>query len=126
MNISTIGFKNCNTVKFTVRFNQGGINYSNYKQEKKGFYVHFQPMQITQNEGYITEEYGMFSGFKLLISEEKRDSKKKLLQYNSAFNCDSVREKLQVACDLGDSWQIHEILKEIFNLVTFSQYAENK
>ena len=80
-------------------------------------------MQITNKEGYTTEEYGMFSGFKLLISEEKRDSKVKLQKYNNVLIQDVTKQKLQASCDIGDLWQINEVLKEIFGLSQLAQVS---
>lgn len=116
MQITTDKFSGANTVNFKIRFSKGGINYFNYKNEQKGFYVHCQPMTVTQKDGYSTEEYTMGTGFKILLSEESRDSKKKLQKYNEVLNKQESITYLQDACNTGDLNIVAKNLKAIFDL----------
>ena len=112
MQITTDKIQGANSVKFTIRFSKGGLNYFNYKNEQKGFYVHCQPMTVTQKDGYSTEEYVMGTGFKILLSEENRDSKKKLQKYNEVLN--NKQNALQEACDSGDLNIVANTLRDVF------------
>lgn len=69
-------------VKIELKYNLGGLNYWNYKQEARGYYLHIQPLQIEKLESCIIESYECFSGYKALILETKRKSDK---AYNIAL-----------------------------------------
>lgn len=64
--------------KISVGYNKGGMNYWNYKTERRGYYVHFQP-NVTRSTGdIISESFTMLDGsaFKVLLREVKRASAK--------------------------------------------------
>ena len=64
-------------VKVAVFYSKGGINYFNYKQEKRGYYVSVRVVDREVRNGYITESFSMFdSGYKQILKEVGRASKK--------------------------------------------------
>lgn len=63
------------TLKVTVSYDKGGMNYFTYKTDKRGYYLSVSPVEITKGEGYQTESYVMFSGIKTLLLEVNRASK---------------------------------------------------
>ncbi len=82
-------------VKIELKYNLGGLNYWNYKQEVRGYYLHIQPLQIEKHESCIIESYQCFSGYKALILETKRKSDK---AYKTALQMidNKIAEMLEV------------------------------
>lgn len=67
-----------NVVRVEVGYNEGGMNYFNYKEEKRGLYLSVSPLEIEKSGGCICTKYTGFSGVKVLIKEMKRFSQKQL------------------------------------------------
>ena len=72
------GKKRC--LKIDVSYSKGGMNYFSGKAERRGIYIHFTEVERSEERGYASESYGLFSGssFKILALELKRLSQKKL------------------------------------------------
>lgn len=63
--------------KIHVSYNKGGINYFNYKQENRGYYVHVSNgVDRKSSDGFISESFAMFNGFKICLCTVKRASAK--------------------------------------------------
>lgn len=70
-------------LKITLTYNKGGLNYFNYKTEKRGYYLSVSPIEVERRgDGVTMECYKAFSGYKSLILEVKRQSDK---QYKTAI-----------------------------------------
>lgn len=61
-----------NFIEIEVKYSLGGMNYFTGKNEKRGYYLHVQPMEV--KGGYVT--ITGFSGAKWLLKETKRKSAK--------------------------------------------------
>ena len=72
------GLKDPNVISVTLSYNEGGMNYFNYRVEKRGLYIHVTPECITHHDGYITTKMTAFSGVKKFVKEMKRFSQKQL------------------------------------------------
>ena len=65
-----------NNLKVELYYSLGGMNYFNYKVEKRGYYLSVCPTERKDNGGWISESYTMFSGVKQLVKEVARKSAK--------------------------------------------------
>jgi hypothetical protein len=64
-------------LKIQVFYNMGGMNYFNYKNEERGYYLSVTPVQVERQANGITiESYMAFSGVKELLLPVKRKSEK--------------------------------------------------
>lgn len=64
-------------IKIELKYNKGGVNYTNSKNEQRGYYLHIQTVKREFMEnGIIIESLQLFNGFKALILETKRQSEK--------------------------------------------------
>ena len=63
-------------VKVETYYNLGGMNYFTYKVELRGYYLSVTPVERINRGSYIMESYTAFSGYKMLLKEVKRKSKK--------------------------------------------------
>lgn len=63
-------------LEIQVYYSLGGMNYANYKQEPRGYYLSVAPVKIEKREGYSTISFSAFSGIKTLLLETKRKSDK--------------------------------------------------
>lgn len=81
---------NHKVIEVVVRFNAGGMNYSTYKQEKKGYYVHVQPVEVVGN----MRTFVAFTGFKSLLEETARFSMKRLKELADGVLKNSATQEL--------------------------------
>ena len=76
-------------IDISITYNKGGINYFNYKDEKRGYYLHFSPCKIIDYGnnciGKQTQPFHKRS-WKLLICPVNRKSDKKLAQLNDILD----------------------------------------
>lgn len=88
--------KNCNALKIQLRFEYGGTNYFTGDINKKGLYLHFQPIEKTETETANIEihHYALFSGMKLLMKEMPRKNAKmeKIAEIHVRTNLDKIVE----------------------------------
>lgn len=72
--------RHINCMEVLISYNKGGINYFNSRMEKRGYYIHFTPChrddESYKEEGMALISTEMGAGFKMLVSEIKRDSQK--------------------------------------------------
>lgn len=68
--------KNGQTLRVSVYYNLGGFNYFTSRSEERGYYLSVTPIKRSSNNGIVMREYAAFSGFKKLLLEVKRKSKK--------------------------------------------------
>lgn len=68
------------TVEISINYNLGGLNYYNYKEEKRGYYIHFTPCNVREEKYGTIKETEIFhnKSFKCLIMPVNRKSDKKL------------------------------------------------
>ena len=72
-----IATKNENVfLKVEVYYNLGGMNYFTYKSEPRGYYLSVTPVERIDRGGYFVETQAAFSGYKTILKEVKRKSKK--------------------------------------------------
>lgn len=79
---------NYDTVEITIDYNPGGINYFNYKEEKRGYYIHFTPCRVREDKFGSIKETELFHNrsFKCCIMPVERKSKKKLQMLQDILN----------------------------------------
>lgn len=65
-----------NNIKIRFDYYLGGMNYFNYNVDKRGYYAYFTPVWCDTSNGFNTESYTMFAGFKVLLLEVTRKGKK--------------------------------------------------
>ena len=63
-------------LKVETYYSLGGMNYFNYKTERRGYYLSVVPVERMDKGGYIMEGYVMCLGIKDCIKEVQRKSKK--------------------------------------------------
>lgn len=71
------GNSEVNTLEVELYYSAGGMNYFNYKNEARGYYLSASPYKILHEGRFVTKTYGAFSGSKILIQESSRFGKKK-------------------------------------------------
>ncbi len=77
--IERAGSDALNELKVSVRYDKGGINYINYKQDKRGVYVHFTPVHRGNGfESCTCLGEKKESGFKIFVRELGRMSQKQM------------------------------------------------
>jgi len=70
--------KGYKSVKVSLYYSLGGMNYFTGKVDPRGIYLSVTPVTVNDMGGWISESYTMFSGFKHLVKEINRFSKKQL------------------------------------------------
>jgi|GEM_PF-3042796 len=78
--VSVTGNPECTHLKVVVSFRQGGLNYWDYKQEEKGYYLSVTPVKRENHDGYSTETSTLFTGYKSFIQTGNRFNRKQLTQ----------------------------------------------
>ena len=66
-------------IKVSVGYEEGGVNYFDNRNNARGFYMHFTPIETEAFEGHTIEKMLLFHGRKALIEEAKRYKEKRLL-----------------------------------------------
>ena len=61
--------------KVNLFYSKGGVNYFNYKNEERGYYLSVKAVEQRQEVGYVVESYVAFNGVKQFIKTAKRFSK---------------------------------------------------
>lgn len=61
-------------IEVSVSYSKGGVNFATYKNEKRGYWLHVQPLTIQGNWVQFTG----FSGVKQFVKEANRFSQKQL------------------------------------------------
>lgn len=67
---------NATHILIETKYNLGGFNCFTYAQEKRGYYLHVTPVKRERRDGYTTESFTAFSGYKQLLQEVTRKSAK--------------------------------------------------
>jgi len=63
-------------IEVKIAYDIGGMNYFTGSVEKRGYYLHATPMDVVKSGDYVTKTMTAFSGYKILVLEVKRKSKK--------------------------------------------------
>lgn len=84
-------------VKVKTYYSLGGVNYFNYSQEARGYYVSVSLVDRVVKNGYATESFSMMDGYKLLLREVKRASKK-AEQISDEIAMDCARPIIERVC----------------------------
>ncbi len=63
-------------IKVEAYYSKGGMNYFNGASERRGYYLSVMPVERSNERGYTTESFMMFSGTKKLLLEVARQSPK--------------------------------------------------
>ena len=103
--------------KISVSYNKGGMNYFNYKQEARGYYVHVTPgVNMAAKNGFISESIMMFGGFKICLCTVKRASAKTEAAVVAQVASEIERIAHVVAADGSDESKQNEIAAILFGL----------
>lgn len=63
-------------LKIELYYSLGGMNYSTYRVESRGYYLSVTPVERRVSSGYTSECYTAFTGIKQLVKGVKRKSQK--------------------------------------------------
>ena len=63
-------------LKIELYYSLGGMNYSTYRVESRGYYLSVTPVERRVSRGYTSECYTAFTGIKQLVKGVKRKSQK--------------------------------------------------
>lgn len=85
-------------LKVEIYYYIGGYNYATYKHESRGYYVSVTPIERVNHEGYSTESYACFSGYKALLKEVARKSNK-AVQEALKLAENVINEIVEVLCN---------------------------
>lgn len=103
--------------KISVSYNKGGMNYFNYKQEARGYYVHVMTgVDRKERNGFISEGMMMFGGFKICLCTVKRASAKTEAAVVAQVAAEIERIAQVVAADGSDESKQNEIGNILFGL----------
>lgn len=80
-------------VEVSVSFQQGGLNYFNYKTEPKGYYFSVTPVE---HKGNGIRSFVLGSGVKVLMESAKRFSQKRLCELSQTV---TQHERYQAVLD---------------------------
>lgn len=73
-------------VRVTVSYRKGGLNYFTYKEDKRGYWLHIQPMRISSGDGFTTSDYNPRDGYRMFLQEAVR------------FSASGLKCAVQTAC----------------------------
>ncbi len=65
-----------NRIHAELYFSRGGISYSTYKHEERGFYLSVRPELFTEQGNFTSTQTTAFSGLKICIAQASRFNKK--------------------------------------------------
>jgi hypothetical protein len=65
---------NGTNLKIEIYYYKGGMSFTTYKKQERGFYLSVTPVKRETNNGYVTESFMAFSGVKTLLKEVSRFS----------------------------------------------------
>ncbi len=111
-------------VDISIKYNIGGINYFNYKNEERGYYLHFCPCCFNDHGTYqhiMTEPFHKKS-FKTLICPVKRKTNNKFNSLNNILleNIDKIKDCYEnkdendlykLICDLYKDFKFKELTR---------------
>lgn len=103
-------------VQIQIDYNLGGINYFNYKEEKRGYYLRFSPCKHKDlgNGMYSTEMQPMHErSFKICIKEVNRKSDKTFYKLKTKLmeNIDTILEKYEES-----NKTVYDFIKELYKI----------
>ena len=78
--------------KVTLFYSKGGCNYFSATRDERGYYLAVKPVEKSQQNGYTSESYVLFSGVKKLVQTANRFSQK-VLDSLAGSNYDEVIAK---------------------------------
>jgi len=61
-------------VRVTVSYTKGGLNMFTYKEDKRGYWMHIQPMRIEVGEQVTVSHYTPSAGRRMLVLEAAKFS----------------------------------------------------
>lgn len=64
-------------VKAEVGYELGGHNYYSGQNNRRGYYLYINSVERKESNGYSTESFTLFDGFKVVLVEATRQSKGK-------------------------------------------------
>ena len=65
-------------LEFDIHFNKQLTNWATGRSQKIGYYITITPVKRSRQDGLLIKEFGAFTGFKDLLLEVDRQSKKRL------------------------------------------------
>lgn len=82
-----------------VSYNKGGVSYTTYKQEPRGYTLHVQPIKVENNNGFTCTSFMGFSGVKQHLENANRFSHKRLAEVAKAYkDSDIVNNAISLVC----------------------------
>jgi hypothetical protein len=103
--IPATGKDGVNTVKVSVYYSKGGINYFNYQNEPSAIWASLTPMKVESRDGMSTEQYIMGKGLKVNLEAATRLNRKNV---EKAFE----RVLAEITVGAGQVWEaIQEVCK---------------
>lgn len=105
--------KDVTHLKIHVSYELGGYSYATSRSSKRGYYAYITPLKIENHGTYNTESYAMFSGFKTLVKEVTRKSKKAENEAISLVFDDIEHIKSMIKNQFSDKFEIEWIEVEV-------------
>lgn len=87
--------KDITHLKIEVYYDLGGYSYFTYTEKKRGYYVSVTPVKRWTVEGVVMESFTAFTGFKMLVKEVSRKSKK--AESEALQSAEKITDKM-IAC----------------------------
>lgn len=84
--IPITGNSEVNVIEVEFYFSKGGINYFNYQNEPRGYYLSVCPYKVSFDGHFKSKCYGAFSGLKALLEQSTRFSQKKFDNFHICEN----------------------------------------
>lgn len=98
-------------VQIEIRYSLGGINYFNYKEQKRGYYFHVNPCKRKEyGNGIYSTEIQLWhdKAFKVCIKETSRKSEKTLNKLKEILNTN--KEEILKAYEISNITCYYKLL----------------
>jgi hypothetical protein len=89
---------NGQTYDVQIYWNHERYDYVNYRSIPRGFYMSVKPVKLSSKNGILIKQFGAFTGYRRLIEERTRYSKKTLEEHAEHYlNPDNPQVKELIA-----------------------------
>lgn len=92
-----IGPEDAHVLKASVSYSCGGMNYTTYKDEPRGYYLRFRPVVISRSAHALCERFDMFSGLRWCLRGATRFSAKTLRDIAATVDCTPIFQEVRAA-----------------------------
>lgn len=104
-----------NAIDIAVKYNKGGMNYFNYKEEKRGLYLYVRGVKL-DGSSVSFMMFGNKLDFKAFLAPMGRDNKKKVAGYNDKLAAVMVPKDIIELYKAGAGGVIISYVKNVIGL----------